>query len=696
MHEKPLLCFLAFLTACSLNTTAAAKVLKAGAHAIDITPTNFPVIVNGGFLSKMADKAHDKLHARCLVMDDGKIRIGMCVIDSCLIPRELTDEAKKLISRETGLPADRIMISTTHTHSAPSLMTCLGTDADPHYPAFLLPKIAEGFKRAIENLAPARVGWTVVQAPEHTHCRVWIRRPDKMITDPFGEKTVRANMHPGHQNPDCIGPEGPVDTGLTLLSIQGVNNRPIALLANYSMHYFGAGAVSSDYYGRFAAKIEQLMGTTNQTPAFVGIMSQGTSGDLHWMDYSQPKKQISIDTYANELAHMAFEASKQITYKDRVSLAMIEQEIKLGVRLPDEQRLAWARSTVEKMNGAAPKTIPEVYAREQIWLHDHPVRNIKLKTIRIGDLGIAVMPTETFSIIGLKLKLQSPLQPTMNVELANGEEGYIMPPELFPLGGYNTWACRSAGLETNAEPKIVGTLLEMLENVSGNKRQKITDTHGTYAKTVLGDKPIAYWRMNEIQGPALDATKRRIPAVYEAGVVFYLDGPASPAFSGKDIINRAAHFAGGRMIVAPKHSSDKYSFELWFWNGLPADVRDVTCNLFACGDRLSIGGKSGSAGRLILSNTHGEKLTGQMEIPLKKWNHLVLTREDRKVTVYLNGSAEITGETTPPEKAACDKVLIGGDSDNNANFEGKLDEVAIYQKALSASAVAAHFKTSGM
>lgn len=695
MRMKIITFCMMFMATLTVNVQAT-KAFRAGAYAMDITPTNFPVIVNGGFLSKMADKANDKLHARCLVMDDGKTRIGMCVIDTCLIPRELVDEAKRLINRETGLAPDRIMISATHTHSAPSLMKCLGTDADQHYPSFLLPKVAEGFRRAIENMAPARVGWTVVQAPEHTHCRVWIRRPDKMITDPFGLQTVRANMHPGHQNPDCIGPVGPTDPDLTLFSIQGLDKQPIALLANYSMHYFGAAAVSADYYGRFAEKIQQLMGTTNRNPAFVGIMSQGTSGDQHWMDYSQPKKPVSIDAYAGELANMAFEACKKIRYRDWASLEMRDRDLSLAVRLPDKERLAWAQEVVDKMKGAAPKSIPEVYAKEQLWLRDNPVRLVKLQAIRIGEFGITTMATETFAIIGLKIKAQSPLQPIMNIELANGEEGYIMPPELFPLGGYNTWACRSAGLETNAEPKIVNALLEMLEQLSGKRRQKMVDSHGQYAKTVLGNKPIAYWRMNEIQGPILDATRRRIPAIYESGVVFHLDGPASSAFSGEAVVNRAAHFAGGRMLLPMKHSPSEYSIEFWFWNGLPADARDVTGNLFACGDRLSIGGKSSSAGRLILSTTNGEKLTGQTEVPLKKWNHLVLTREDRKVTVYLNGSVEITGEITPPEASDCDKAFIGGDSGNNANFEGKLDEVAIYKKALSASEVASHFKTSGM
>ena len=83
-----------------------------------------------------------------------------------------------------------------------------------------------------------------------------------MLDDPFGQRNVRANMHPGYQNPDAIAPAGPVDPALTVLSVQSRNGRPIAVLANYSMHYYGAEPVSADYFGRFAA----AAGEANRRP----------------------------------------------------------------------------------------------------------------------------------------------------------------------------------------------------------------------------------------------------------------------------------------------------------------------------------------------------------------------------------------------------------------------------------------------
>src|SRR5207245_926504 len=81
-------------------------------------------------------------------------------------------------------------------------------------------------------------------------------------------------------------------SALAVAAVQSPEGRPIALLANYSMHYFGTSAVSADYFGRFARTVKTLVGAIDkeESPPFVGIMSQGTSGDQHWMDYSQPRK----------------------------------------------------------------------------------------------------------------------------------------------------------------------------------------------------------------------------------------------------------------------------------------------------------------------------------------------------------------------------------------------------------------------
>jgi len=670
---------------------AAQGAFRAGAAEVDISPTEFPAVVSGGFLERTADGLLDPLHARALVLDDGTTRLAIVVVDTLLMPRDLIDRAKAMAHQATGIPTDRMLVAATHTHSAPSVVGALGTGVDERYAPRLPGWIAEAIGRAAANLAPAQVGWAVVDDFEHTNCRRWICRPDRIGTDPFGGQTVRAMMHPGYQNPNYVGPAGPKDPGLSVLAVRSPDGRPIALLANYSMHYYGAGAVSADYYGRFCAAIAERVGP--QRPPFVAMMSQGTSGDLHWMDYSRPADPPGIDRYAQEVADVAFAAYQTIEYRDWVALAMAETTLTLSRRVPDAERLAWARAIIAKMEGPKPKDRPEVYALEQVILHEEPVRALKLQAVRVGELGMAAMPCEVYGITGLKIKAQSPLQPTFNFELANGAEGYIPPPEQHVLGGYTTWPARSAGLEVEAEPKIVEAVLGLLERVSGKPRRPPVDPQGEYAKAVLASKPIAYWRLSEFAGRrAADVSGRGRHATYEDGVAFYLEGPESDGFCGPGHVNRAAHFAGGRLRATLEGLGDRYSVEMWFWNGMPADARG------APGDHLGIGGtheRTDAAGRLFFYNGDAleQVVVGGTEIAPRTWNHVVLVRDADRVTAYLNGRTEpeLAGRAAVGHPPRVVQVFAGGRSDNLFHFEGKIDEVAVYDRALSPDEAAAHY-----
>jgi hypothetical protein len=689
---------------------AAERRFQAGAAAIDISPLKFPAIVSGGFLQKKADTVIDRLHARCLVLDDGTTRLAIVVVDNLMMPRELIDDAKRRVEQATGIGADRILVSATHTHTAPSVMGALGTGVDPDYAPRLPGWIAESVAAAVKNLAPAKVGWAVGTAPEHTHCRRWIYRPDRMLVDPFGARTVRANMHPGYQNPDCIGPAGPADPGLSLLAVQSIAGRPLAVLANYSMHYVGAPPVSADYYGPFCGSLARLVGSQHTDSPVVAMISQGTSGDLHWMDYGQPLKKTSYTAYAEQMARLAFDAYRRIEYRTWVPLAMAQEKLTLRRRVPDDKRLAWARSMVAGMRDpTAPANRPEVYAKEQVYLNDEPQRELVLQAIRVGDLGIAAIPNEVYGLTGLKIKAQSPLEPTFNMELANGSEGYIPPPEQHKLGGYTTWPARTAGLEVQAEPKIVEALLQLLEKVAGRPRRKAVETCGRYATAVLASRPMAYWRLGEMAGrEAHDASQHGCQAMYEDGVVFYLEGPAGSGFCSPGQTSRAAHFAGGRVIRSLSDLPPAYTFEAWFWSGLVVTARPVTGYLFSrepegagtvAGDVLGIGGKESATGRLFFSGGSSPVvLAGSTEIRLRTWNHVVLVRDGAKAVVYLNGNArpEIAAETVSGCPCSAQQIFVGGRSDGAARFEGKIAEVALYGRALGPDEIVRHYAAAGI
>lgn len=722
---------LGLLVAVSVPVRAAG--FRAGAAVVDISPTHFPVLVNAMFTERTATQTVDRLHVRALVLDDGATRLALAVVDTCMMPRDLIDRAKASAQGRTGIPRERMLVSATHTHSAPSAMGCLGSRVDPRYAAYLPERIAQAIDLAHRNLEPAEIGWGVTNDWEHTFNRRWIRRPDRILNDPFGQPTVRAHMHPGHQSPDAIGPSGPVDPGLSVMAVRTPGGRPIAVLANYSQHYYGSPLLSSDYYGKFAEALGRRLnaGATSDeggaggtgTAPFVGIMSQGTSGDLMWMDYGAPRNEIGYEVYAQAIADRVHEVYRRLSFQTHAPLRMAERKLSLGYRVPDEARLAWARGVAASLGDRLPNTLPEIYALESIHLHERPRTELVLQAIRIGDLGIAALPNEVFALTGLKLKALSPLQPTFNIELANGAEGYIPPPEQHFLGGYTTWPARTAGLEVGAEPRIVETLVQLLEEVSGGKRRGPDLSPTPYGQAIVASHPLGYWPLNEMEpGVARDASGRGGELTYEKGVAVYLPGVGSgegvsprpelsaSAFSTPTGINRAPHFAGGRLRTTTGKGSSVYSIEFWFWNGLTNQARPVTGYLFSKGqagdarvrgDHLGLGGTEASAlpGRLFAfnGNERNQILAGTTPLANRTWHHVVWVRSNDWVTLYLNGRAEpeIAGTlaSTVPDKEV--ELFFGGRSDGFAGLEGRIDEVAIYDRALTAADAAAHFDASG-
>jgi hypothetical protein len=470
-----LVLFAALASAGGLSAAAQdkAKVFRAGAHAQDITPTKFPVSVNGGMQDRQATAAHDRLHARCLVLDDGRTQIALAVCDSCMIPREILDEAKRRASKATGIPPERMLIAATHTHTAPTVGGVFQSDPDPDYLKYLTEQIARGIEKAHANLAPARVGWAVGRDPTQVFNRRWKMKPGSIPPDPFGRTTDTVKMNPGYQAAGLLEPAGPTDPDVSVLSVLARDGRPIALLANYSLHYVGGvQPLSADYFGAFAERIKQLLEAEKADPPFVGIMSNGTSGDINNINFGAPAppkraEYEQIRLVADSVAKAAFEAYQQIKHHDWVPLAMAEKEIELGVRLPSEDDIKRAKEILNKAQGKGLKTLPEVYARETVLLAKYPPTvKLKLQALRVGELGIVAIPCEVFVQIGLEIKKKSPLKPTFTIELANGYNGYLPTPEQHQWGGYETWRARSSYLEVDASTKITATVLELLAQVS--------------------------------------------------------------------------------------------------------------------------------------------------------------------------------------------------------------------------------------
>ena len=111
----------------------------------------------------------------------------------------------------------------------------------------------------------------------------------------------------------------------------------------------------------------------------------------------------------------------------------------------------------------------------------------------------------------------------------------------------------------------------------------------------------------------------------------------------------------------------------WFYS------RDHNHGVSTYGEHLGVGGSAGNTGRLVFQA--GEVvLAGKTEIPRWKWQHVVLVREGPKVRVYLNGKLEIQGEAKDASGIA--SCFFGGRSDQAADWEGRMDEIAVFDWAL--------------
>jgi hypothetical protein len=445
--------------------------MQAGAAKVSIDPPSFPVFVNGGFRARTVEKIVDPLFARCLVLDDGTTQIAIGTVDNCVVPRELFDRAKAIAARSIGIPEENIFFSATHTHSAPSVAACLGTPCQNDYAEWLPERIAKAIESAQERLQPARVGWAKDEDPENVFCRRFLMKPGTAKTCRFtGSTNDRAQMNPGHQNPNAIERTGPRDTEVSILSVQTASGKPLALLGNYSTHYAGSPALSSDYFGVFCEKIGRFLDADDD---FVGLMTNGTSGDANCIDFTSPRRKFNYHSVGEDVARAAMRAQEKIAKHREVSLEAVQSLLTLKVRVPEAEEVEEAKAYLrENVPEGLPKTMEQVYANETVVLSEMPpTRELKIQSLRIGELGIVGLPNEVYGSTGLAIKAHSPLPSTFSISMANGWFGYIPPADQFPLGGYTTWRARSSCLEVEAESKIRSESLTQLAELAAARQE---------------------------------------------------------------------------------------------------------------------------------------------------------------------------------------------------------------------------------
>jgi neutral ceramidase len=463
--------------AIGLSSTAWAQggaPLKAGAAAVDISPKELPLNLPGGFSANMAERINDPLHARALVLQSGDTTVALVVVDNLGVAPDVIEAAKEIASKKTGIPVNQMLVCSTHTHSAPASGVTEGPAPAVAYRELILNGIAQSIVDAHAKLRPARVGAAKHELPEEVFNRRWYLKPGKMPLNPFGQlDTVK--MNPGTSRDVIDRPAGPTDPDLMILSVQDERGRPLALWANYALHYVGGvprGVISADYFGEFARVMPSRLRAGDD---FVAMMSNGCSGDINNVPFGvtrpprAPFEQIRI--VAQKAADTAWFAHGKIgKHQDRVPLEMVERKVVLKYRRPTEEQVAAARKVLAITDEAEKAKLPnlaENYARNVIRLHERKedTLTVKLQALRVGDLAICGIPFETFCEIGLDVKNRSPFAKTMVIGLANGRYGYLPTPEQHRLGGYETWLGTNV-VQEDTSVILANNLEEMLKELA--------------------------------------------------------------------------------------------------------------------------------------------------------------------------------------------------------------------------------------
>ena len=239
----------------------AQPVLKAGAAKVDITPAE-------NELPRNYEGILDHLYSRAIVLDSGGASAALISLDAGAVPEQIWQQVTRQVETELGIPAKNILITATHTHSAPNQQAMR-----------LVPKIVESVKQAKQHLVPARIGYG---------SGVSYINVNRNIIDP---QTKRWWEGPNY--------DGPSDKTVAVIKFETLGGEPIAVYYNYAMHGVAAGQldlVSGDAPGTTSKYIEDTF-----DDKIVALWSSGASGDQNPIYYQQTYdlREIRIKEYAS-------------------------------------------------------------------------------------------------------------------------------------------------------------------------------------------------------------------------------------------------------------------------------------------------------------------------------------------------------------------------------------------------------------
>jgi neutral ceramidase len=436
--------------------------LKIGIATQNITP-KLGIPLAGYYSERGADGIHDPLNAKVIVLESDGVKAVLVGLDLIGTIRPTVEEARKLITQQTGIAGRNVMISATHSHTGPIFagsrrFDALGGQHDlaQEYTSTLPRLIAAAVQSAHSKLLPARVffGRTRVEG------LAFNRR--------FHMRDGSVGWNPGKFNPNIIRVAGPTDDELAVVYFEDAQARPLATYVNFAMHLDTVGGThfSADY----PFTLSEYLGRAKH-PDMLTLFTIGCAGDINHVNvqWANPQKGHSeAARIGTILAAGVLRAYEKLQTNSPDARLRISSEL-VSLPLPEisEADVVSAEkiaNAVSEKTAPAPKFMDQVQAFKvlDIAARKGEPQKVEVQVIALGqEIAWVSLPGEIFVELGLTIKAGSPFKQTIIAELANGSIGYIPTRRAYSEGNYEVVSARCA--EGSGELLVASALQQLRE-----------------------------------------------------------------------------------------------------------------------------------------------------------------------------------------------------------------------------------------
>ena len=444
--------------------------LKAGFGRVNITPM-MGISIAGYYIPRNADGILDELEINVLALADDSTRVLLINLDSLGIRAELSRAFRAHVAEVTGVPADAIFISATHTHTAPHLVDGSESEKVREYLRFVFHKIADAARFALEDLKPARMGFGVGEAPNIA----FIRR--------FRMKDGSIRTNPGVNNPDILAPIGDVDERVNVLRFDREGAQTL-ILVNFANHpdVVGGCKISADWPGLLRATVEKTLDNTRC------IFFNGAQGDVNhvnvhprggdlndmFIDFDDVSRGYGHARYiARVVTGGVLQAFDKVEYVDTDRVRFAQKIVNLPSNMPEKKDVPEARRINDLHKAGRDSELPYTgmllttvvaEAARMVLLENGPAAfPAVLSGITVGPVALIGIPGEPFTNVGRRLKEAEGYSLILPCCCTNGYEGYFPMKEAYDEGGYEA---RSSRFKAGVAEQIIAEGKQLLKEMS--------------------------------------------------------------------------------------------------------------------------------------------------------------------------------------------------------------------------------------